>query len=86
MEKQKFWIEKRFGAKEIAQVLKAINALGTTIIVATHNDKVFSGIKGVRKIHIKPEGVVVEGLKGIVYSKPNEDGTQAEEEITPEKE
>lgn len=58
------------GAKEIVQVLKAINALGTTIIVATHNDKLFSNIKGVRKITIKPEGVVIENLKGIVYSSP----------------
>ena len=56
------------GAKEIAQVLKAIHALGTTIIIATHNDKIFAGVKNIRKISIKDGGVVAEVLKNIVYS------------------
>ena len=56
------------GAKEIAQALKAIHALGTTIIIATHNDKIFAGVKNIRKISIKDGGVVAEVLKNIVYS------------------
>jgi hypothetical protein len=30
----------------------------------------FMGIKNMRKLHIKPDGVVYEPLKGIAYSKP----------------
>lgn len=40
-------------AKEILQVLKAINSLGTTIIMTTHNDRLVQHAKGARKIHIK---------------------------------
>jgi cell division transport system ATP-binding protein len=70
------------GAKEIAQVLKAINSLGTTIIVTTHNDKLFSSIKGVRKLHISSGGIVREQGRGLVYSEPVEvDGVILEHDI-----
>jgi len=47
-------------AKEILQVLKAINSLGTTIVMTTHNDRLVQHAKGARKIHIKDHGVVHE--------------------------
>jgi cell division transport system ATP-binding protein len=53
-------------AKEIVQILRAINSLGTTVIMTTHNDKLVPTVKGVRKINIK-EGVLHEPLKGIIY-------------------
>jgi cell division transport system ATP-binding protein len=65
------------GAKDIAQVLKAINSLGTTIIVTTHNDKIFANIKGIRKLHISPGGIVREQGRGLVYSEAVEvDGVE----------
>jgi len=45
-------------AKEIMQVLKAINSLGTTIVMTTHNERLVAGVKGIRKINIKEHGVV----------------------------
>lgn len=45
-------------AKEIMQVLKAINSLGTTIVMTTHNERLTSGAKGIRKINIREHGVV----------------------------
>jgi cell division transport system ATP-binding protein len=45
-------------AKEILQVLKAINSLGTTIVMTTHNDKLISNVRGVRKITIRERGIV----------------------------
>ncbi len=47
-------------AKEIMQILKAINSLGTTIVMTTHNEKLVQHAKGSRKIHIKEHGVVHE--------------------------
>lgn len=45
-------------AKEILQVLKAINSLGTTIVMTTHNERLIQHVKGARKIHIKEHGIV----------------------------
>lgn len=68
-------------AKEIVQVLKAIHSLGTTVVVTTHTDKPFIGIKGVRKLNIRPDGVVHEQLKGLIYSAPIEkDGVEIDHE------
>jgi cell division transport system ATP-binding protein len=65
------------GARDIVQVLKAINSLGTTIIVTTHNEKLFANVKGVRKLHIHDDGVVKESQKSIAYSsKVQPDGTE----------
>lgn len=75
-------------AKEIVQVLKAIHSLGTTVVVTTHTDKPFIGIKGMRKLNIRPDGVVHEQLKGIIYSAPiQQDGIEVDHEaIKKEKE
>jgi cell division transport system ATP-binding protein len=54
-------------AKEIVQILKAIHSLGTTIIMTTHNDRLLNTIKGVRKLVIKPNGLITEPLKGVTY-------------------
>jgi ABC-type ATPase involved in cell division len=45
-------------AKEIMQVLKAINSLGTTIIMTTHNERLSQNHKGIRKLNIKDNGVI----------------------------
>lgn len=45
-------------AKEIMQVLKAINSLGTTIIMTTHNERLAQVNKGIRKLNIKENGVI----------------------------
>lgn len=45
-------------AKEILQVLKAINSLGTTIIMTTHNERLIQHSKGARKLNIKENGVI----------------------------
>ena len=47
-------------AKEILQVLKAINALGTTIIMTTHNERLVQTAKGARKINIREHGIVYD--------------------------
>lgn len=47
-------------AKEILQVLKAINSLGTTIVMTTHNERLIQNAKGARKIIIKGNGIVHE--------------------------
>lgn len=47
-------------AKEILQVLKAINSLGTTIIMTTHNERLVQNSKDARKLHIGAHGVVQE--------------------------
>jgi cell division transport system ATP-binding protein len=68
-------------AKEIVQVLKAIHSLGTTVVVTTHTDKPFMSIKGMRKLNIRPDGVVQEQMKGLVYSAPiAPDGTEVDHE------
>jgi cell division transport system ATP-binding protein len=54
-------------AKEIMQVLKAINSLGTTVIMTTHNEKLSANIKGARKLQIKQGGTIYEALKGTTY-------------------
>lgn len=45
-------------SKEILQVLKAINSLGTTIVMTTHNERLVQNAKGARKILIREHGVV----------------------------
>lgn len=45
-------------AKEIMQVLKAINSLGTTIVMTTHNERLASNTKGIRKMNIREHGVM----------------------------
>lgn len=47
-------------AKEILQVLKAINSLGTTIIMTTHNERLVQHSKDARKIQIRDHGVVYD--------------------------
>lgn len=71
------------GSKDIVQVLKAIHSLGTTVVVTTHSDKMFMGIKNMRKLHIKSDGVVYEPLKGIAYSMPIPvDGVEVDHEVS----
>jgi cell division transport system ATP-binding protein len=60
-------------AKEIIQVLKAINSLGTTVVMTTHNEKLVQHIKGIRKIHIKDKGVIHDEMSKINHSIPVED-------------
>ncbi len=55
-------------AKEILQVLKAINALGTTVIMTTHNERLVQYTKGARKINIADGGVVHDEHNKIVHS------------------
>lgn len=67
-------------AKEILEVLKAINSLGTTIIMTTHNDRLVSHAKGARKIQIRDHGVVYDEHSKINHSIP----TKTEEPQNPE--
>ena len=57
-------------AKEIMQVLKAINSLGTTIIMTTHNERLIQHVKGSRKISIKEHGVVHDEHSKQNHSEP----------------
>lgn len=57
-------------AKEILQVLTAINSLGTTIIMTTHNDRLVQQVKNVRKIHIKDAGVMQDQKSKQDHSAP----------------
>jgi cell division transport system ATP-binding protein len=55
-------------AKEILQVLQAINSLGTTIIMTTHNERLVQSSKGARKINIREHGVVHDDHSKIYHS------------------
>jgi cell division transport system ATP-binding protein len=55
-------------AREILQVLQAINSLGTTIIMTTHNERLVQHAKGARKINIKEHGVVYDEHKKFDHS------------------
>lgn len=55
-------------AKEILQVLQAINSLGTTIIMTTHNERLVQSAKGARKINIREHGVVHDDHSKIYHS------------------
>jgi len=68
-------------AKEIMQVLKAINSLGTTIVMTTHNERLAAGAKGIRKINIREHGVVHDEHSKLNHSVP----VNEEEQITYEK-
>jgi ABC-type ATPase involved in cell division len=57
-------------AKEIMQVLKAINSLGTTIIMTTHNERLIQHAKGARKISIREHGVVHDEHSKQNHSEP----------------
>ena len=72
-------------AKEILQVLKAINALGTTVIMTTHNERLMQYAKGARKINITEGGVVHDEHNKIfhsesVFGKQNGDNVVAGED------
>ncbi len=60
-------------AKEILQVLQAINSLGTTIIMTTHNERLVQSAKKARKISIKEHGVVHDEKNKVLHSIPNKD-------------
>lgn len=68
-------------AKEIVQILKAVNALGTTIVMTTHNDRLVPVAKNVRRIQIRPGGVLYEAQKGLHYSRPTAEEVVQEEVI-----
>ncbi len=55
-------------AKEILQVLKAINALGTTVIMTTHNERLVQHAKGARKINISSLGVFYDENSKVLLS------------------
>lgn len=57
-------------AKEIMNVLKAINSLGTTIIMTTHNERLAAHAKGIRKINIGNDGVVYDEHSKLDHSSP----------------
>ena len=57
-------------AKEIMQVLQAINTLGTTIIMSTHNDRLVQHAKNARKLHIRDGGVVHDSHTKTTHSAP----------------
>ncbi len=57
-------------AKEILQVLQAINSLGTTIVMTTHNDRLVQHAKKARKLHIKDAGVIHDSLSRTDHSAP----------------
>jgi cell division transport system ATP-binding protein len=68
-------------AKEILQVLKAINSLGTTIIMTTHNERLVQSAKGARKLSIKEHGVVHDEQKRIDHSVPTKEETKGDEGV-----
>lgn len=55
-------------AKEILQVLQAINSLGTTIVMTTHNERLVQSAKGARKIVIREHGVIYDEHKNVDHS------------------
>ncbi len=55
-------------AKEIMDVLKEINRLGTTIVMTTHNERLIQHAKGARKINIREHGVVYDEHNKIDHS------------------
>jgi cell division transport system ATP-binding protein len=60
-------------AKEIMQVLQAINSLGTTIIMTTHNERLAQQAKNSRKLHIKEGGVLHDSKNKQIHSSPTTD-------------
>lgn len=67
-------------AKEIMQVLKAINSLGTTIVMTTHNERLIQHSKCARKLTIKEHGVVHDEGSKINHSESTKQ-TNIEENI-----
>lgn len=63
-------------AKEILQVLQAINSLGTTIIMTTHNERLVQSAKKARKISIREHGVVHDEKNKILHSVPTLEGIE----------
>ncbi len=57
-------------AKEIMQVLQAINSLGTTIVMTTHNERLIQHAKNARKLHIKEGGVIHDSFSKTNHSAP----------------
>ncbi len=57
-------------AKEIMQVLQAINSLGTTIVMSTHNERLIQHAKNARKLHIKEGGVIHDSGSKTNHSAP----------------
>jgi cell division transport system ATP-binding protein len=55
-------------SRDIMQVLKAINTLGTTIVMTTHNPNIIQNAKGSRKLHIKEHGVVHDDTNKVSHS------------------
>jgi cell division transport system ATP-binding protein len=55
-------------AKEILDVLRAINSLGTTIVMTTHNERLIQYAKGARRLHIKEHGVIHDEQNKIKHS------------------
>jgi cell division transport system ATP-binding protein len=71
-------------AKEIMQVLQAINSLGTTIVMSTHNERLVQHAKNARKLHIKEGGVIHDSHSKTNHSSPTGDIIM-EEQITIDK-
>lgn len=68
-------------AREILQVLQAINSLGTTIIMTTHNERLVQHSKGARKITIREHGVVHDDHSKVYHSAPTKEAI-VEDEFT----
>lgn len=60
-------------AKEIMQVLQAINSLGTTIVMSTHNERLIQHAKNARKLNIKEGGVIHDSHTKASHSSPTDE-------------